>query len=94
MIEPNYISTDARDYEKDLEVKEEPFEEHYLPESVIETATDLRADEACCLCPEGTRLQILLYEHIQKFHFDEGKLNLIQTRNIRSNPQSISFSPQ
>lgn len=91
MIEPNFTSTDAGDYERNLKVKEEPFEEHYLPESVIETATDLRADEGCCLCPEGTRLQILLYEHIQKVHLDEGKLNLTRNRNIRSNSnQSVS----
>ena len=48
-------------------IKEEPFEEFFVPVSV------LAQTETCCLCPEGTELQKKLYDHIRVNHWDESK---------------------
>lgn len=52
------------------EIKEEPFEELYVAES-------LERNQACCLCEKESlcwTLQQRLHEHIILQHFDEGEI--------------------
>lgn len=59
------------------QIKEEPFEELFVPESFVD-APDVNIErnelDRCCLCPDGLRLQQLLLEHIKESHCIEGKL--------------------
>jgi hypothetical protein len=67
---------------KDVQIKEEPFEElFFAPETILQanSETDLEFIErneleGCCLCTEGRRLQQQLVRHIQDEHFSDGKL--------------------
>ena len=53
---------------KVISVKDEPFEELFVPEANYEVTSGNNESETCCLCPEGKQLQLLLYQHIQDVH--------------------------
>jgi hypothetical protein len=67
MFEAQHIPREA--------IKEEPFAEFYVPEAILESAESVVDSDACCLCPEGSRIQNLLFEHIQIAHPENGEFH-------------------
>lgn len=54
-------------------IKEEPFEKLYVPEALLQQVESDQDSGICRLCPEGSRLQSLLFTHIQDEHPENGK---------------------
>lgn len=54
-------------------IKEEPVEEFFIPEAILQLSDDNSEYEACCLCHEGKQLQQELIEHIHSQHLNEGR---------------------
>jgi hypothetical protein len=72
-----------------FDVKEEPIEEFYVPETVVESETERLQDAgSCCLCAEGETLQNMLLEHIEKIHPENGET---QSADHSSSPLIRSF---
>lgn len=64
-------------------VKEEPFEEFFVPETILHFASTKHDSEQCCMCPEGLKIQNFLIDHLNNEHPEKGsqfvtsKLHLI-----------------
>lgn len=63
---------------KRLSIKDEPFEELFVPEPLIHLAAESTGHEisykSCCLCLEGSLIQQKLFDHIQVYHSDDGEI--------------------
>lgn len=56
-------------------VKDEPIEEFFVSEKNYQLTTVRNETEACCLCAEGKKLQLMLYQHIRDaHHFDSNMM--------------------
>lgn len=68
---------------KRLSIKDEPFEELFVPESLIHLATESTGHgnsyKSCCLCREGTLIQQKLFDHIQVYHTNDGEIRARRT---------------
>lgn len=59
-------------------IKEEPFEKFFVPETSFQLTIEEDEPQICCLCPEGKKLQRLLYQHIKDVHpYDSKFLKLL-----------------